>query len=203
VRVLGVDLVTEVSSNVIGSISGERMGGRSWQLGRYDRKACYGLRKRDTPGDLIVDRWVFTGELSELIVERARIERELSGYFNYWWPCDKFDSDNRLRNGNRYLLSGGWKGNSMYSFTGSRRRRSVGTTSSTGPVMTHSTGSAIQTFKLWNDTTYALWTLKHVIEVPHLCTTRVYDATVEGCSFGYLKYLIGLIIREINYQIVI
>jgi hypothetical protein len=21
--------------------------------------------------------------------------RELLGYFNYWWPCDRLDSDNR------------------------------------------------------------------------------------------------------------
>jgi hypothetical protein len=39
------------------------------------------------------------------------IERELPGYFNYWGPCDRFDNDNRLQNGNRYLLSNGWKGN--------------------------------------------------------------------------------------------
>ena len=61
---------------------------------------------------------------------------KLAAYFSYRWPCDRFDSDNRLRNrnryilssarngsryifsspwnGNRYLLSSPWKGNSMY-----------------------------------------------------------------------------------------
>jgi hypothetical protein len=37
-----------------------------------------------------------------------RIERELSGYFDYRWPWDGFDGDNRLRNGN-------WRGNSTCS----------------------------------------------------------------------------------------
>ena len=53
-----------------------------------------------------------------------RIERELSGYFNYWWLCDRFDSDIRLRNGNQYLLSR-CKGDSMYILFSRCRRACI------------------------------------------------------------------------------
>ena len=39
-------------------------------------------------------------------------------YFEYWWPSDRFNGDTRLRsgngNGNQYVPSSGWRGNSMY-----------------------------------------------------------------------------------------
>jgi hypothetical protein len=46
-----------------------------------------------------------------------RIKRGLSGYssFNYWWPWNRFDCDNRFWNGNQYLRSSGWKGTACTS----------------------------------------------------------------------------------------
>jgi hypothetical protein len=72
------------------------------------------VNSEDTTEGLVTDSGSGILLGSSLYRGGRKIERELSGDFNYWWPCERFNSDNRFQNGNRYLISDRWKGNSIY-----------------------------------------------------------------------------------------